>query len=106
MPETPPEIGTQGEPEAPRLPDAIIVPLGYARGDSSRDRLQSLKAQLGATLGVESISVFNQGTYYFVTPTPDQTMLYPVDDPRHPGSRYEWREQGDGVRFGFRVEEA
>ena len=102
--ETNAEVGD--EPEAHGLPDAIIVPLGFARGDSSQDRLQFLKSRLASAMGIESIAVFNQGTFYFVAPTPDQTLLYPADDPRHPSPRYDWREQEDGVRFGYLIEEA
>ena len=92
--------------EHTRTVDAIKVPLGFARGSTARERLQHLKVIFAPLLGCDTITVFNQGEYYFITRDASQTMLFPLDHPRQGQPRYTWQARPDGVTLGTLVEGA
>jgi hypothetical protein len=87
-------------------PDAVRVPLSYARGETSGERLRYLKAKFAVVMGVMSVAYFNQGTYYFIAKDTGQTLRFPFGHDRYGQSRYEWQDQGDGISYGHLVEGA
>ena len=91
---------------AGREVDAVKVPLGHARGESSSERLRHLKAEFAGMLRAESVTVFNQGTYYFIAKDPAQTLQLPFGHRRYGQPRYDWIFQDGGVELGYLVDEA
>jgi len=87
-------------------PDSVKVPLGYARGESSGERLRFLKNRFAPVLGVASVAIFNQGAYYFIAKDSDETLFFPFGHERYGQSRFDWLEQGNGISFGRLVEGA
>jgi hypothetical protein len=87
-------------------PEALKVPLALAQGSSSRERLLCLKRRFAGVLGQSSITVFNQGAYYFIAPDPGQTLNFPFGHGRDNEPRYRWEAQGEGVEYGYLVEGA
>jgi hypothetical protein len=94
-------------PDLPKpVPDALKVPLAQACGSSSRERLLSLKAQFAPLLGRQTITVFNQGTFYFVAPDPSQTLNFAFGHGRDNQPRYRWEAGARGIELGYLVAEA
>lgn len=87
-------------------PAAVKVPLGLARGETSAERLRHLKTEFAGLMGVSSVTVFNQGTFYFVAQDPGQTLQFPFGHPRYGQPRYDWIAGGGGVEFGYLMDEA
>lgn len=87
-------------------PDAVKVPLSHVRGESSAERLRSLKTDFASRMGAESIAVFNQGTYYFIATDSGQTLQFPFGHRQYGQARYDWIVQDGGVEFGYLVSEA
>jgi hypothetical protein len=88
------------------VPDALKVPLALAFGSSSRERLLSLKAQFGPVLDRQTITVFNQGSFYFVAPDPSQTLNFAFGHGRDNEPRYRWEVGDSGIELGYLVAEA
>jgi hypothetical protein len=66
----------------------------------------SLKTRFAGVLGQSSITVFNQGVFYFIAPDPGQTLNFPFGHGRDNQPRYRWEPQEEGVEFGYLVEGA
>jgi hypothetical protein len=88
------------------IPDALKVPLAQACGTSGRERLLSLKAQFGPLLGRATITVFNQGSFYFVAPDSNQTLNFVFGHGRDNQPRYRWEAAVSGIELGYLVAEA
>ena len=75
------------------------------------ERLVSITSIAEPILGLDyrkgdRVAVRTQGNWLFVTPTIDDTLLFPNDHPLSSRSRYAWIGQSDGTKFGFLVEAA
>lgn len=88
-----------------RNPDAVKVPLGQVRGESSPERLLYLKTKFAGLMGVASVTLFNQGTYYFVAKDPGQTLQFPFGHRCYGRPRYHWVATESGIEFGYLVDE-
>jgi hypothetical protein len=84
-----------------RKPDAIRSPLSFAGSGGSYARLTRLQAELAPLLGVPRISVRLQGTEHFITQTPSDTLYFPAQSARAGEPRYDWKDRGDGVHYGY-----
>ena len=82
------------------IPDAILVPLGYAGPGDAATRLAKLHAEFSGRLEVPRVYVRHQGTSHFLSGNPADTLLFPQSDERSGRPRYEWQDRGDGVSYG------
>jgi hypothetical protein len=60
-----------------------------------------LHEEFASLLGVERIFVRQQGSEYFVTGDPNDTLLHPPHSPLSGRPRYEWDDQGNGILNGY-----
>ena len=81
-------------------PDAVRTPLCYAGEGGSFAKLIKLNMEFSQVLGVSRVFVRNQGTEYFISHGPEETLNYSSDSSRSGESRYVWEDRGDGVRYG------
>ena len=81
-------------------PDAVRPPLTYAGDGGALAKLVKLNDEFSNVLQVSQVFVRNQGTEYFISHGPDQTLYFPSDSPRSGESRYVWEDRGDGVFYG------
>ncbi len=81
-------------------PEAVRTPLSHAGEGGSLAKLMKLNAEFSRVLGVSRVFVRNQGTEYFISHGPEETLNYSNDSPRYGESRYDWEDRGDGVRYG------
>jgi hypothetical protein len=82
-------------------PDAIRSPLGFAGPGDSFARLSRLHAEFAVIFDVSRIYVRHQGAEHFITGDPADTLNYPSDGPKSGEPRYEWKDRGDGVHYGY-----
>jgi hypothetical protein len=81
--------------------DAVRSPIGHAGPGPSSVRLERLGAEFTVLLGADRIFVRHQGGEHFISPRPDDTLLFPRTDARSGQSRYRWEARGDGVFYGY-----
>jgi hypothetical protein len=81
--------------------NAVRSPIGYAGPGPSSVRLGRLGTEFAAVFGVGRIFVRHQGGEHFISPRPDDTLLFPRTGPRSGESRYRWEDRGDGVFYGY-----
>ena len=82
-------------------PDAIRAPLNFAGPGDSYTRLSRLQDEFAGVLKVARVYVRHQGTEHFLTGNPADTLQFPGGSTRAGESRYEWRDRGDGVQYGY-----
>jgi hypothetical protein len=88
------------------IPDAVRPPLTYAGDGGALAKLVRLNSEFSQILQVSQVFVRNQGTEYFISHGPEQTLYFPCDSPRSGEARYFWEDRGDGVFYGtFKPEE-
>ena len=81
-------------------PDAVRPPLSYAGDGGALAKLVKLNTEFSQVLQVSQVCVRNQGTEYFISHGPDETLYFPGDSARAGESRYDWEDRGDGVFYG------
>ena len=81
-------------------PDAVRPPLTYAADGGALAKLLKLNSEFSRVLRVSRVFVRNQGTEYFISHEPDETLYFSGDSPRSGESRYVWEDRGDGVLYG------
>lgn len=82
-------------------PDAVRVPLDFAGPGDSYVRLSKLQDGFAGVLKVTRVYVRHQGTEHFLTGDPGDTLQFPASSARSGEPRYEWKDRGDGVRYGY-----
>jgi hypothetical protein len=85
----------------PETPDAIRAPIGFAGPGDSYMRLTKLQDEFAKVLKVARVYVRHQGIEHFLTGDPADTLLFPGGSARSGESRYEWKDRGDGVQYGY-----
>jgi hypothetical protein len=67
-----------------------------------------LKERFGPILGSNRVDSSDQIGFWYVTPYPrrGQTLLFPHGHSLALQPRYEWRDQGEGISYGYLVPEA
>ena len=88
------------EPTQSMRVDAIMVPVGYPGQGSSRERLARLAREFAPLFDGRPLMCRQQGTSHFLSPDSNDTLLYPTHTHSAGQPRYEWRDRGDGVRYG------
>ena len=86
-------------------PDAVRSPLSYAGEGGALAKLVRLNTEFALVLGVSRVFVRNQGTEYFISHGPDDTLNFSSDTSRSGEARYFWQDRGDGVFYGQRKPE-
>lgn len=106
-PSSPPPSAPVATAVADRKPDAILFPTGWEppvrRGDVGRTHRLCLhfEAILGAGPDQKAhIRDVGPG-HWLVTLDRHDTLLYPDSHPRAKFPRYDWRDGGDGLQFGY-----
>ena len=79
---------------------AVRTPLSYAGEGGSLAKLMKLNAEFSRVLCVSRVFVRNQGTEYFISHGPEETLNYSSDSRGSGESRYIWEDRGDGVCYG------
>ena len=82
-------------------PDAILAPLSFAGPGDSYTRLSKLQDEFAGVLKVARVYVRHQGTEHFITGNPADTLQFPSSSTRSGEPRYEWKDRGDGVQYGY-----
>lgn len=83
------------------FPDAVRSPLRVAGSGDAASRLATLYAEFAGILRAQKVFVRHQGNEHFITSSPTDTLNHPSNGPRAGEPRYEWRDRGDGVLYGF-----
>jgi hypothetical protein len=89
-------------------PDALFIPASRKRGSGLIDRVGSIADVAEPLLGTRRGGAYirqQPNDWLFVSPHPDDTILYPTSDVRS-GPRYVWVMQPDGMQFGYLIDEA
>lgn len=84
-----------------RKPDAIRAPIGYAGSGDPTQRLGKLHAEFSRLLDTPQVFVHHQGAEHFLSPNPNDTLVYAQLSARAGAPRYEWCDRGDGVLYGY-----
>jgi hypothetical protein len=118
-----------GEPPSPSQPQATVVPKASEQSHSPDAvifpahmplkatraflRLHEILDLADATLGVDKVRgeksymrPLPSGQGYFVTTSPDDTLLFPIGHDLEKQSRYNWVDQPNGFRLGYLVPDA
>jgi hypothetical protein len=91
------------DPIAGKKPDAVLCPNSFKGTGRAASRLHRLEQTFGEVLGGK---VFHRNlgdaAYLVHVDNKSDTLLFPTGHPREKEERYEWRDQGDGVLYGYR----
>jgi hypothetical protein len=82
-------------------PDAILSPLNVAGSGGSHARLAKLQDTFAPVLETDRIAVRLQGMEHFITRSPSDTLYFPSQSSRAGEPRYDWKDRGDGVHYGY-----
>lgn len=87
-----------------RTIDAVLIPVGYAKGSSFEQKYRALDAEFKVLLGGGRLWYRNVGAATLVVPDEHDTLLFPGDHPtKAKEDRYTWQDRGDGVKLGTLV---
>lgn len=92
--------------EETRKPDALLLVKGPEWVGSIRDKIGSIQPLLKELFGGKQVHLRSQDHEVFVATDLADTLLFAVNHPLAGQSRYEWEDQGNGIKYGFKVEGA
>ena len=84
-------------------PVAVQYPVGRIGRRPPGQWLNDIKAEFGPLLGVERVYSRDQGSFKFLSGDPADTLYFPKGHHRSGESRYDWKDRGDGVMYGYLV---
>ena len=82
-------------------PGAVRSPLAFSGPGDALSRLMKLQAEFSPVLGAPRVFVRHQGTDYFISGDAADTLYEVSHGPRAGEPRYDWRDRGDGVLYGY-----
>jgi hypothetical protein len=94
-----------------QVPDALILPEAWKKGDTQLDRIDSILQVAEPLLKVnrpsgERAYIRRQpGGRLFVTASPLDTLRFPLGHAQEGKTRYHWVPRADGSEHGFLVED-
>ena len=80
---------------------AIRSPIGFAGSGCSFLRLERLVGEFGPLLANQKLYVRLQGCEHFITTDPGDSLYFDSLSPRSGDVRYDWKDRGDGVYYGY-----
>lgn len=87
-----------------RTIDAVLIPVGYAKGISVEDKYRAVDREFKPLLGGGRLWFRSVGDATLVAPEESDTLLFPGHHPtRAKQDRYTWHDRGDGVKLGTLV---
>lgn len=93
--------------EETRKIDALLIVKGTNWVGSLNDKIDSIRPLLKEIFGAgKQVHLRSQDNEVFVTSDLADTLLFAVNHPRAGQSRYDWEDQNNGLKYGFKVEGA
>jgi hypothetical protein len=83
------------------MPVAVRAPLSFAGEGGALVKLARLQAEFSPVLGVRSVFVRHQGSEHFISGRPGDTLSLHSQEACSGEPRYDWKDRGDGVLYGF-----
>jgi hypothetical protein len=93
-----------------QVPDALILPESWKKGETQLDRIDSILQvaepllKLNRLRGEKAYIRRQPGGRLFVTASPHDTLRFPLGHAQEGRARYHWVSRPDGSEYGFLVE--
>jgi hypothetical protein len=84
-----------------RTPNAIRSPLCHAGSGDSHARLCRLHDEFSVILQLSKVFVRHQGAEHFITGHSYDTLNFSFTSVSSGEPRYNWRDRGDGILYGY-----